>query len=590
MDRRQWLASLGAGGVGLSLTWWSPMVRAVQWLSPSASVIDTRGLNANAQRVFDLSVSSADPSPTGVVLWTHIRPEAVRLNEPLWLQVAFDVQFGQLVLQARIDPQEISPERDHTIKVDLDGLLPTQANALTCYFRFIYDGTVSHTGRCRTLPGNGTSLDHLKLGLLTCQDFTNGYYGALGHLAKDDSIDYVLHLGDFIYESAGDPRFQSLPFADRALALPSGSRFAMDLADYRAIYRTCRADAQLQAAMERHTFICIPDDHETANDCYWDYARDTLGAPDHPYTTDPRYGNDPALLRRLKLDSQRAWSEYVPARIAFNPLATHPHQALSAYRRFAFGRFLDLFVIENRSYRSPHPCGEKDFGGRYLPASCTTLSPPLQTLLGAAQHDWLIEGLTQSKATWKLMGNQTFFGRLALTTSQGVQIAPLDVDAWDGYVAERQAIASALREAKVRNFVVATGDLHSYIASHIKHDYGNLSPLDTSNQLGVEFMTPSVTSSSLSETLGPKLTPAQRLLLAQVLAGPFMKANNPHINFFDSANHGYSTLSFNNSFVEWVAYAVDKGNNSPLVGRRCISRQRKYMSSPWLSSQSTVGF
>ena len=94
--------------------------------------------------------------------------------------------------------------------------------------------------------------------------------------------------------------------------------------DYRFIYRTIRSDRNLQAAMERHTFICIPDDHETANDCYWDYARDTLGAPDHPFTTDAQYGNDPRLLKQLKLDSQRAWSEYVPARVKFDASASHP--------------------------------------------------------------------------------------------------------------------------------------------------------------------------------------------------------------------------------------------------------------------------
>ncbi|MFX6048555.1 alkaline phosphatase D family protein, partial [Acinetobacter baumannii] len=89
-----------------------------------------------------------------------------------------------------------------------------------------------------------------------------------------------------------------------------------------------------------------------------------------------------------------------------------------------------------------------------------------QTLLGATQHNWLVEGLTESRATWKLMGNQTFFGRLAVTFL-GTQLAPLDVDAWDGFQAERRALTGALRDAKVRNFLVATGDLHTYMSSNI---------------------------------------------------------------------------------------------------------------------------
>ena len=66
--------------------------------------------------------------------------------------------------------------------------------------------------------------------------------------------------------------------------------------------------------------------------------------------------------------------------------------------------------------------------------------------------------------------------------------------------------------------MVATGDLHSYIASTVKHRYGNLNPLDFNNFIGAEFMTPAVTSSNLGEMLGAKLTPQQRTALMQGLA------------------------------------------------------------------------
>ncbi len=590
MDRRRFLSAIGTvgGGLGASfmLSWHA---QAAQWLNLGATPIDTTGLSTQSASVFDLSVSSADPSVTGVILWTHIAPTAVVSGEDLYLQVASDERFQTLVLQARVPSAEIRADNDFTVKVDLDGKLSSQAAGASFYYRFIYRRVVSRTGRCRTLPASATGIQRLKLGLLTCQDYTNGYYGALAHVARDNSLDFVLHLGDFMYETAGDPRFQSLPFADRTMVLPSGGVVSLGLQDYRFIYRTIRSDRNLQAAMERHTFICIPDDHETANDCYWDYARDTLGAPDHPFTTDAQYGNDPRLLKQLKLDSQRAWSEYVPARVKFDASATHPHQALTVYRRFAFGSFLDLFMIENRSYRSPHPCGEGDVLQRYVPLGCTNLANPQQTLLGNAQHNWLVNGLTSSKATWKLMGNQTFFGRLALTFL-GQQIAPLNVDAWDGYQAERTALTQALRDAKVSNFLIATGDLHTYMASEVKADYGNSSPFAFSNYLGAEFMTPAVTSSNLGEMLAAKMDPAQRDLLLQGLANPAVKVNNPHIRYFDSSHQGYSTLELTDSYAEWVAYAVDKGVNDPQVSRTCLARQRKYMSLPWLVSQSTDGY
>jgi len=586
MDRRGFLSALGALGGGLMVTW---QAQATDWVNLGSAPLDTSGMRTDSARVFDLSVSSADPSLTGVILWTHINPDAIRAGEPLYLQVALDASFQTLLMQARIAPQDITPERDHTIKIDLDGQLPATKAGGPYYYRFIYDRTLSRTGRCRTLSSAGSALKHIKFGLLTCQDYTNGYYGALAHVAKDDSLDFVLHLGDFIYETAGDPRFQSLPFADRTMVLPSGGTVALDVNDYRFIYRRYRSDANLQAAMEKHTFICVPDDHETANDSYWDYARDTLGAPDHPYTTDPQYGNSPALLKQLKLDSQRAWSEYVPARVSFNPLATHPHEALQVYRRFAFGSFLDLFMIENRSYRSAHACGEGDVLQRYVPLGCTKYNSTEQTLLGSKQHNWLVEGLTQSRATWKLMGNQTFFGRLSLTFL-GAHITPLNVDAWDGFNAERRALTGALREADVRNYLVVTGDLHTYMASNVKHNYGDSNPLNFDNYIGAEFMTPSVTSSNLGEMLGAKMDPTQRSLLMQGLAAPAVRLNNPHIQYFNSDQQGYSTLELTDSYAEWVAYAVDKSSTDPTVSRKCVARQRKYMSLPWLMAQSTSGY
>jgi alkaline phosphatase D len=103
-------------------------------------------------------------------------------------------------------------------------------------------------------------------------------------------------------------------------------------------------------------------------------------------------------------------------------------------------------------------------------------------------------------------------------------------------------------------------------------------------------MTPSVTSSNLGEMLAAKLDANQRTLLMQGLAAPAVRVNNPHIQYFNSNQQGYSTLELTDSYAEWVAYAVDKGVSDPAVARKCVARQRKHMSLPWLLAQSTSGF
>jgi len=524
------------------------------------------------RRTFDCSVASGDPAFNGVIIWTRISNGEYAADEQLLFQIATDAEFTDVIVEGFVAATDITVDRDYTVSIDLAG----QLQAFTAYYyRFVYKGVSSRTGRCKTAPANDQSVSQLKFGVLTCQDFTNGYYGALNYLAADSDIDFVLHLGDFIYESVGDPRFQNANFPDRKIVLPSGSSVIMDLKDYRSVYKAYRSDRNLQLAMERHTWIITPDDHETANDCYWDYARDTLGAPDHPYTTNAQYGNDPALLKQLKLDSQRAWLEYVPARVIVDATANHPHDFSRVYRQVQLGSLVDLFVLDTRTYRSAHPCGEGDIGERYAVDNrgCDILDAN-QTLLGQAQRGWLIDGLTSTNATWKLMGNQTFMGRLAIANPRGDGLY-VDVDAWDGYGSERNLLLLQLQQDGISNLVVLTGDLHSYIASQIKIDYNDASNSDATNVIGVEFMTPSVTSSGLIDQVLSQFPFVKQTDAVTAFTENAIKLTNPHIQFFNTKDHGYSTLVLNNDYAEWTAYSVNKNSNANTNERWQLAKYRK---------------
>ncbi len=518
--------------------------------------------------VFDLSISSGDPTPSGVILWTHIADKAFVPFTPLLFQVASDKSFSaeSLVLEGRVEAENINFLNDRTVHVDLDGLLEGNRRY---YYRFIYNNVMSRTGRCRTAPPEGAAVDNLKFAVLTCQDYTNGYYGALNYVAEDDSIDYVLHLGDFIYETVGDPTFQDLPFEDRLIDLPGGLLAALGLDDYRVLYKVVRSDPFMQRAMENHTWIITTDDHETANDCYWDYELDTLGAPDHPYTTNPLFGNDLSLLTQLKLDSQRAWAEYIPARVSFDLDATHPHQALSIYRDFTFGNLLQLFMTDTRTYRTPHPCGED---ARIAVLGCEEALLDTQSMYGSAQREWLLNGILSSGSQWKVLGNQTFMGKLDIDLKD--QEFLFNVDAWDGYQAERSWLMNELKTNKVENFVVLTGDLHSALASQLMDRYRFIlfGAYNNDNSPGVEFMTPAITSANLTAFLNNS---GDNDLIA-AMAEKVVRKTNQHIRYFKSSFYGYSTIEFTQNYCEWTAYSVDKNTNSSTAARQVEATFRKY--------------
>ena len=153
----------------------------------------------------------------------------------------------------------------------------------------------SRTGRCRTLPHPEAHLARLRLGYVSCQDFTSGRFHVLRKLAEAD-VDHVIHLGDYIYETVSDPDFQQRGPRDRRLLLPGGRTRAETLDDYRWLYRAYRSDPDLQRLHERHTVIAIWDDHEFANDCYGVHDTDS---PDEAANADPR--------RRAA--ASQAWSE-----------------------------------------------------------------------------------------------------------------------------------------------------------------------------------------------------------------------------------------------------------------------------------------
>ena len=432
--------------------------------------------------------------------------------------------------------------------MDLDGELEPDGRY---HYRFRYDGVESRTGRCRTLPAPGSSPERLRLAVVSCQHYQNGYFGAYGHVADAD-VDFVLHLGDYLYESA-DQRYRApgAPvYGGRALSLPSGHDVVHTLADFRHLYRTYRSDGLLQAAHENHTFLRCWDDHAVTNNRYWDYEADAPAAPDHPR------GDDPAFMRGLTGAGIQSWWEYTPARIDYDPDADHLHDAFRLWRRLDFGDLASLLLTDERLFRSPPP-GERG-RRRWRPGRLG--GDPDRTMLGDEQRQWLTDAVRSSERRWTVWGNEV------LSTPFRVGVGPASVhpnpDAWDGYAYERDRIFAAL--ARAENAVTLTGDMHTTMAGYQR--------LPDGATVGVEFMTPSVTSVNIAEAVGVESGLRKRLTrpVASWLAG----AMNPHLEFFDSHHWGYSTVEFTRDACTHTTYAVDKTEDDADADRRPLARFR----------------
>ncbi|SFR63378.1 alkaline phosphatase D family protein [Halogeometricum limi] len=503
---------------------------------------------AETDDVFPQSVASGGPTPTGVILWTRIAPEQYDPPTALRVEVAADADFEDVILRSELPEPSVKPSDNYTVRVDLAGVLEPNS---TYYYRFAYGGVRSRTGRCRTLPARDTELRRLRLGLLNCQNYQNGYFGAMAHLAAAD-VDFVLHLGDYVYEYADSDEGASGPYRDRTIELPSKSSLPMSLDDFRAIYETYKRDPYLRELHERHTVLQTWDDHAIANDRYWDYDADAPVFPDHPCGTVPQF------TRYLTRVGIQAWWEFVPARITYDPDADHLHDSFELYRVRQFGDLVTVLLTDERLYRSRPLSLSESVPGRDRKRDSS------RTMLGARQREWFLDELRDSETTWTVWANAVLFGSFTL----GRPWLRPSRDSWDGYEVERGDILAVLEErrrANGPNFVTLTGDMHTTLVSRIRSRDGER------RRLGVEFMTPGATSVNFAEKIGEVLSRrfGNRRALNRTFPAYLERAMrrlarrlNVDFEFFDSAHWGYSVVTFTPDDCTWEVFWVDKTVNS----------------------------
>ncbi len=331
--------------------------------------------------LFPQGVASGDPRSDRVVLWTRVAASA--WGGEVLLQVAEDAGFARLRVERAF---RVGAETNGCLKVRVDGLEPDRE----WHYRFVAPNATgtsraSRSGRTRTAPAAGTERD-LRFAVMSCQDFTGRWYNTLLPLL-DETLDAIVHLGDFVYETTGDPSFQNavgrhIRFDDTAGALALGEgRFhaARSLDNYRQLHREYRSDPTLQTLLAQAPLIAIWDDHEFADDAWQDVATHHDGRRDE--------GDG-----ERRHAAERAWFEFMPvdAGGGFDGSAVESaslHPAARIWREFRFGDRASLCVTDYRSARPDHLVPEDAFPGA-LAFDEPTLREALPKL-GEIFEDWL---------------------------------------------------------------------------------------------------------------------------------------------------------------------------------------------------------
>ncbi|ESQ77844.1 alkaline phosphatase [Asticcacaulis sp. YBE204] len=426
---------------------------------------------------FRHGVAAGDPLNDRLVLWTRV--SGLEAMTAVTWQIATDAGFKTILRSGQF---YTDAGRDYTVKVDVAGLKP----GTVYHYRFICDGVESPVGQAKTLP---EKTERVIMAVASCSLHPNGYFNAYRAIADLDEADVVVHLGDYLYEYGAGLTDYGMGNGRMLGRVPDPPHEIVSLADYRTRHAQYKSDLDLQAAHARAAWICVFDDHEICNDPW------TSGAENHQ----PDREGDFMVRKAVAL---RAYREWMPIR---DPQPGQLNEAI--YRSFRFGTLAELFMTETRllarskqlDYQTDVP---KTATGLDFDAFRVKLNDPARELLGQAQRDWLGAALTASTkdgVRWQVLGNQVVMAKVAgpnirkvygdaqvqklldslpgnvraiveplvLTFSQDDAL-PLNLDAWDGYPAERERLYDLIKAAKARA-IVLSGDSHQAWANQL-HD------------------------------------------------------------------------------------------------------------------------
>lgn len=431
------LLSQGSRAIAIGLA--EEVLEIVQeWRSPSEAIQD--GASSQTQSLaITHGVASGEVTADGATIWA-------RADGPAWMHVAFGaLETGTAHLAA---PAFADASTDFTATIRLEGLAPGTAYGYRVWFEaspsssdpppssvlggfhtaaapaersdvsFVFSGDLGGAGYCRRVDG--------------------GYriFAAMEALQAD----FFVAAGDMIYADntcpAEGPGWRNEPGRFRGVNHPS-----VDWTDsealralYRAHWRYNRADPAFQSFLRGTSMYVQWDDHEVINNSGASWSHWRL-----PESVRPGY-------RVLAETARSAFLEYAP-------LERRPTAPPTLYRSVRWGADLELFLLDTRSYRSRNDLEDTPENAK--------------TMLGADQLLWLMRGLGESTATWKVVASGVplsaptggaaahAFGRDGWANGEGWGFA-----AQTGFERELLQLVRFLDAHRVQNVVFIAADLH----------------------------------------------------------------------------------------------------------------------------------
>jgi alkaline phosphatase D len=381
-------------------------------------------------------VATGDISEDSIIVWS-------RSDRPSRMLIEYSTDES-LRRGWRVFGPRALEDSDFTARVNLRNLPPDQQIFYRVTFQDLDDPKVSSvpvSGTFRTPPKSGRDIFFVWGGDTAGQGWgINPDFGGMKiyETMRQTQPDFFIHSGDNIY--ADNPMQSEVRLNDgtiwKNILIEEKTKVSETLAEFRGNYKYNLLDENVRRFNAEVPMLSQWDDHEVTNN--W-YPGEILS--DNRYTVKD--------VNTLTERGRQAFLEYMP----LDYKSRFDAERTKIYRSFNYGPSLDIFMLDERTYRGPN----------------TPNRQPVQSketdMLGQSQLQWLKVQLLKSKATWKVIASDMPLGLI-------VRDGSTNFEAWangDGPALGRELeIADLLRFIKnrnIKNVVWLTADVH-YAAAH----------------------------------------------------------------------------------------------------------------------------
>jgi alkaline phosphatase D len=469
-------------------------------------------------------IASGDVTHHSAIIWSRVNDQSAQMN----VEFDTDANFTNPLRKTT----QANSTTDFTAHAKLDGLRPDTQY----YYRVWFTGSdIEHNnntissnnssttsdigeqveiGTFKTAPSRNMTANRSDINFVWsadlggqnyCRNANEGGYSIFKSM-QSLNPDFFIANGDMIYAdgacSAEGPTFlnntnnqtitwTNIPGDFKSLADPSVDW--NNISEVRSIFlehwKYNRNDTYFKEFLSNVSMYSQWDDHEIINDFgskwpYWNlFSIDREGYPN------------------IVNEGRNAFLYYSPLDSSDNNNYTQNDREKHIYRSFNWGKDLDLFIIDARSYRSQNHISDTPDSNK--------------TMLGEEQLQWLKQELSNSNATWKVISSD-----VPISIPTGSNASILGRDGWangnetnnysyyTGFERELTDVLRFIDNQQIKNIVFITTDVH--FPAFIKYNFdlnndGNMTEIHefvsgplSAFRLGVPFP-------ELDETFNPSL-------------------------------------------------------------------------------------